>query len=108
MTGSPDQYLIEIVREPTTEGDLVYVARHPELPGCMAHGESADEARANLDEARGLYLADLGRRGIEMPPARGLVRVVTWETSPPTAAPNPQPRVVPSASTGRREVAIPR
>jgi predicted RNase H-like HicB family nuclease len=36
--------------------DQVFVAEVPELPGCMAHGETKAEARANADEAVRLWL----------------------------------------------------
>jgi antitoxin HicB len=41
-------YPAEVVRE---ENGIV-VALHPDLTGCIAQGETADEALANLDEAR--------------------------------------------------------
>ena len=34
-----------------------YSAVCPELPGCASAGETEDEARANIREAMGLYLA---------------------------------------------------
>ena len=34
-----------------------YSAVFPELPGCASAGETEDEARANIREAMGLYLA---------------------------------------------------
>ncbi len=36
--------------------DQVFVAEVPELPGCMAHGETKAEALANADEAVQLWL----------------------------------------------------
>jgi antitoxin HicB len=33
-----------------------YFARHPDLPGCTAEGESPQEAVANLDESRRLWI----------------------------------------------------
>jgi len=46
----------------------VWVARHPDLPGCMSHGVSTDEALANLAEAAELYLAALDAAGVDRPP----------------------------------------
>ena len=33
--------------------DNVFVCEVPELPGCMAHGDSQEEALANVKEAMG-------------------------------------------------------
>ena len=32
-------YDVEIVSE-VVDGEVVFVARHPDLPGCMSHGDS--------------------------------------------------------------------
>jgi antitoxin HicB len=45
-------YPVELTRE---EG--VFVAAHPDLPGCIAQGDTADEAVTNLDEAREAWIA---------------------------------------------------
>lgn len=60
-------YSTEIVPDEYTSGGMTYRASHPELPGCMAHGDTPSEARLNLDEARELYLRALLERGIEPP-----------------------------------------
>lgn len=47
-----------------SEQDDVFVAEVPELPGCMAHGDSPDAALENCQEAIDLWLdtaRDLGR-----------------------------------------------
>ncbi len=36
--------------------DAAYIAEVPELPGCMAHGASRQEALANIDDAICLWL----------------------------------------------------
>jgi predicted RNase H-like HicB family nuclease len=46
----------------------VWVARHPDLPGCISHGVSTDEALANLAEAAELYLAALDEARVDRPP----------------------------------------
>jgi predicted RNase H-like HicB family nuclease len=74
-------YAIHVAPEETTDGVSVYVARHPELPGCMAHGETPDEAVANLAEARTLYLQDLRDRGLPIPDPKPAVTVAVWESS---------------------------
>ena len=45
-------YTLELLRDKTTDGDYIYLARNPELDGCMAQGLNEEEALANLDEAR--------------------------------------------------------
>jgi predicted RNase H-like HicB family nuclease len=60
-------YAVEVVPDLTTDGEQVYVARHPELPGCMAHGATPDEARVNLREARELFIETMLEDGLEPP-----------------------------------------
>jgi antitoxin HicB len=45
-------YPIELIRD--EEGG--YFANHPDLPGCGAQGRTAEEAIANLDDARKLWI----------------------------------------------------
>ncbi len=53
---------------PDLAGDReVFIASHPDLPGCMAQGNTPYEAVANLAEARELYLVGLRRRGLPVP-----------------------------------------
>ncbi len=49
-------YRIAIFPELTSEGTVVFVARHPELEGCTSHGDTPEEALSNLREARELWL----------------------------------------------------
>lgn len=64
-------YLMSVAPEETTGGGLSFVARHPELPGCVAHGDTPDEAVENLAESRRLYIASLIEDGEVVPvPAR--------------------------------------
>jgi antitoxin HicB len=62
------EYEIELVTEETTDGGICFAASHPELPGCMTHGNTKEEALRNLDEVRQLYIRTLLKRGIEIPP----------------------------------------
>ena len=39
-----------------SEEDQAYIAEVPELPGCMAHGDSYESALANAQEAIQLWL----------------------------------------------------
>ena len=55
-------YAIVVVEEEATDGSLVYRAEIPDLPGCMSHGETREEAVQNLEEAMELYLETVGLR----------------------------------------------
>ncbi len=60
-------YSIEVVPDRTTDGLLCYRAYHPELPGCMSHGETPEEAIANLTEARKIYIKVLLEKNQSIP-----------------------------------------
>jgi len=36
--------------------DEVFIAEVPELPGCMAHGDTQEEALRNVNDATGLWV----------------------------------------------------
>jgi antitoxin HicB len=57
------KYPALLVAEP--EGG--YTALHPDLRGCVAVGETPEEALANLEEARRLWLEVAHERGDEIP-----------------------------------------
>jgi predicted RNase H-like HicB family nuclease len=61
------QYTITIEQDTLSNGQVVFVARHPDLPGCKAQGHSLDEAKKNLDEARVDYIYALLTAGLEIP-----------------------------------------
>ena len=61
-------YIAIVRREDRGGGAYAWVAEHPYLPGCMAHGRSPAEAIDNLAEARELYLRDFYVQGIAPPP----------------------------------------
>lgn len=52
--------------------DQAYVARAPDLPGCMAHGSSYEEALANIREAMALWLETAQEDGVAAPEPRAL------------------------------------
>lgn len=60
-------YTLRVVPEECTDGSSCFLATHPELPGCMSHGATVEEAIQNLAEARELYIAELLERGLEVP-----------------------------------------
>ncbi len=39
-----------------SDEDSAFIAEVPELPGCMAHGDTQEEALANIKEAMRLWL----------------------------------------------------
>jgi predicted RNase H-like HicB family nuclease len=61
------EYQVTIEQIDCGEAGPCYLARHPELRGCMSHGATPEEARANLDEARALYLSTLIENGVTPP-----------------------------------------
>jgi predicted RNase H-like HicB family nuclease len=54
-----------------SEEDEAFVADVPELPGCMAHGSSYEEALANAQEAIGLWLNTAREFGDQIPVPKG-------------------------------------
>jgi len=51
--------------------DQVYVAEVPELPGCIAHGESQEAALAQANEAIQLWIDTAREFGDPIPEPRG-------------------------------------
>ncbi len=66
------QYASVVTPDETTDGSFTYLAYHPDLDGCMSDGETPDEALANLEEAKKLYIETLVEKGLEVPPPKGL------------------------------------
>ena len=60
-------YRVEVVPEQSTDGEPCYIASHPELPGCMSHADTPDEAIENLADARKLYLETLLEKNESIP-----------------------------------------
>lgn len=60
-------YSTLVFREVDDDGCVFYVARHPELPGCTAQGESPEAALVSLSEAKSLYLEALTRHQVPIP-----------------------------------------
>ena len=51
--------------------DQIFVAEGPELPGCMAHGDTKAEALANADEAMQLWIDTAQEFGDPIPEPKG-------------------------------------
>lgn len=57
-----------VVREDVaTDGSVIYLGEIPDLPGCMSHGDTPDEALQNLWEVAELYLEEQGAGGQDRP-----------------------------------------
>ena len=67
LKGQTADFLAIVRPEPCTDGSLTWLAYHPDLPGCMAHADTPDEALANLNEAHAMVLRHLREHGITQP-----------------------------------------
>lgn len=54
-----------------SEEDQAFVAEVPELPGCMAHGDSQEFALANVKEAIQLWIDTAREFGDPIPEPKG-------------------------------------
>jgi len=54
-----------------SEEDKVFIAEVPELPGCMAHGDTQEAALANAKEAIRLWLDTAREFGDPIPAPKG-------------------------------------
>ena len=51
--------------------DEAFIAEVPELPGCMAHGKSSEEALKNANEAIQLWIDTAKEFGAPLPEPKG-------------------------------------
>ena len=51
--------------------DRAFVAEVPELPGCMAHGDTQESALRNVNEAMDLWIDTAGELGRPVPQPKG-------------------------------------
>ena len=54
-----------------SDEDKVFIAEVPELPGCMAHGDTQEEALANIKEAIQLWIETAQEFGDPVPAPKG-------------------------------------
>lgn len=54
-----------------SDEDQVFVAEVPELPGCMAHGDTQESALKNAKEAIQLWIDTAGEFGDPVPTPKG-------------------------------------
>ncbi len=60
-------YSTYVLPDETTHNELCYIAYHPELPGCMSHGSTPEEALNNLQEATALFISTLLDMNLDIP-----------------------------------------
>jgi predicted RNase H-like HicB family nuclease len=58
------------------QGDTSYGAYVPDLPGCVAVGESLEEVKQLIREAIAFHLDGLREEGLPVPPATSLCEYV--------------------------------
>lgn len=63
-------YRYEIILYWSNE-DGVFIAEVPELPGCMAHGGTQEEALQNINDAMGLWIDTAKEFGDPVPEPKG-------------------------------------
>lgn len=54
-----------------SEEDTAYVVEVPELPGCLAHGGTRQDALRNAEDAVRFWIKTAQEDGLEIPPPRG-------------------------------------
>ena len=59
-------YKLTVFEDRLSNGQIIYMAKNPELKGCMAQGTTIEEAIKNLDEARIDYIYDSLEDGTEV------------------------------------------
>lgn len=64
-------YVLFAFLDQTTDGDTIFVAINPELPSCMAQGETIQEAEEILAEVRIDYIDHLLANGLIVPDPSG-------------------------------------
>jgi len=60
-------YIVEVVRDQTTDDQPIYLARNPELEGCFGQGDTSEEAIQDLLEARIDFIQSLLEDGLPVP-----------------------------------------
>lgn len=60
-------YSVEVFQDRATDGEPIFVAQTPELPGCIGQGETVEEATADLHNARVDFIYFLLEDGLPVP-----------------------------------------
>jgi predicted RNase H-like HicB family nuclease len=75
-------YPVYVRPDRCTDGTFCYVAEHPDLPGCAAHGDTIAEAKQLLSAARAVYIRRLRASGRALPvPSKKTD--IEWQASVP-------------------------
>ena len=64
-------YSVHVFPDETTEGEPTLVALVPEMPGCIAHGETVEEALEWLESAKVDHIWFLLDKGLPVPEPLG-------------------------------------
>lgn len=76
-------YSTFVVPDVTTDNEPCYLAYHPELEGCMSHGDTPNEALRNLQEVTELYISALLDKDLKVPIPQGVE--ITWNVVSPVS-----------------------
>lgn len=60
-------YIVAVYEDKLSNGTTIYMAKNPELRGCMAQGKTIEDAINNLNEARVDYIYDSLEDGVSVP-----------------------------------------
>jgi predicted RNase H-like HicB family nuclease len=60
-------YLVELLKDELSDGQTIYIASNPALPGCKSQGMTSEEAQKNLESARIDYIYFLLEDGLPVP-----------------------------------------
>jgi predicted RNase H-like HicB family nuclease len=60
-------YTVRILRDDSISDDPLFLALNPELEGCMAQGETPEQAEDNLAEFRVDYIEHLLKHNLQVP-----------------------------------------
>jgi len=96
------EYRIHVEKD-ECDGQVCWVAKHPELLGCTADGKTQDEAINNLAQVRREYVEILLTEGVEVPLPMPYVEIYRpWCSVPST----PQVQL-PASAGGYHRIAPP-
>jgi len=87
-------YEVSVTPDKCTDGSDCYLARIVELPGCESHGDTPEEALANLEDAKNLFITSMIEDGVEPPVPVAISagtykgKTMIWEVVPSTPGPD--------------------
>jgi predicted RNase H-like HicB family nuclease len=75
-------YRLSVFVDKLSNGQTIYMAKNPELKGCMAQGATIEEAIKNLDDARVDYIYDSLENCVAVPEPALLVAQTSFTIDP--------------------------